>query len=453
MLRDASSKEHKQWEGEGAVVRQVHLIAVVGTFLMAVLVVGCAAYDPGNNDGRGGERSDVCSEEETAVPEGDRSKAQTAQKPVGLDAKVVLSPRDQAPEPRGFGEGALWATGKPISASPAASGSASASPPGATGAAGGPGGPPKTLFVSLDPRPGEEMATSFPAPAGPTFLLRLDSRTGEEVATIPLKGLNDAFTQVAFGAGSVWVSSGYYEMGPAPKRQPGDVVFRVDPRTNRVVDRIPVDPPSGLAFGHGSVWVTSISYGTVSRIDPKTDKVVAKIKVGRGAIDIATDECSGAVWVASVYLPKTYGGYDNPKYSEDRNLTRLDPETNRVVEEIPIEAHSHYGGGANNVAVGEGAVWVLSGDGNLLKVDPSTNEIAARVRVGDSPSHLAVYGGGVWAMVQAKEYRLVRVDPNTMHIVASEDIGPIPKIMEGALAAGGGYVWFSSEEGLARVSP
>src|SRR5829696_7064296 len=406
---------------------------------MAVLVLGCAAGDPGINDGRGGKRSAGSSEEETTVPEGDQSKAQTAQKPVGLDAKVVLSPRDQAPEPRGFGEGALWATG--------------ASPPGATGAAGGLGGPPKTLFVGLDPQTGEEVATSGAAPAGPTFLWRLDPRTGEVVATIPLKGLNDAFTQVAFGAGSVWVSSGYYEMGPAPKRYPGDVVFRVDPQTNRVVDRIPVDPPSGLAFGHGSVWATSISYGTVSRIDPQTDKVVAKIKVGRGALDIATDECSGAVWVASTHLPKDFGGYDFPKYSEDRNLTRIDPETNRVVEEIPIEAHSHYGGGAGNVAVGEGAVWVLSGDGNLFKEDPATNEIAARVRVGDSPSHLAVYGGGVWEMVQAKEVRLVRVDPRTMHIVASEDIGPIPKIQTGALAAGGGYVWFWSEEGLARVSP
>ena len=54
---------------------------------------------------------------------------------------------------------------------------------------------------------------------------------------------------------------------------------------------------------------------------------------------------------------------------------------------------------------------MLSGDGNLLKVDPATNEIAAKVSVGDPPSHLAVYGGGVWALVQAKEYRLVRVDP------------------------------------------
>ena len=34
-------------------------------------------------------------------------------------------------------------------------------------------------------------------------------------------------------------------------------------------------------------------------------------------------------------------------------------------------------------------------------------------------------------MVQVKEFRLVRVDPRMMHIVASEDIGPIPKIGEG----------------------
>jgi DNA-binding beta-propeller fold protein YncE len=284
-------------------------------------------------------------------------------------------------------------------------------------------------------------------------LKRVNPQSGEVVATIPVKGgFADSLTQVASGAGSVWFSSDITEMGPAEERGPGDVVFRIDPHTNRVVDRIPVDPHSGLAFGHGSVWVTSASYGTVSRIDPQSDKVVAKIKVGRGAGDIAADESSGAVWVASSYLPKNE--YDFPKYSEDRNLTRVDPETNRVVEEIPIEAHSQYFGGAVNVAVGEGAVWVLSGDGNLLKVDPATNEIAARVSVDGTPRHLAVYGGAVWVLSgDRNQFRLVRVDPRTMHIVASEDIGSIRKIGEGGLAAGGGYVWFSSREGLARVSP
>ena len=414
-------------------VRQVHLIAVVSTFLLAVLVVGCAAGDPGNNDGRGGKRGAAATKEETTAPEEDRSKAQTVQEPLGLDAKVV-SPLGQANLPAGFGEGSLWGTDfGPI--------------PAACDDVVEPGEGPCSASASASASVGSAAA------APKAVLRRLDPQTGEVVATIPIKDLSDAFTQVAFGAGSVWVSSGYYEMGPAPKRQPGDAVFRIDPRTNRVVDRIPVDPPSGLAFGHGSVWATSAGYGTVSRIDPETGEVVAKIKVGRGAFDIAADESSGAVWVAGGYLPKDYGGYDFPKYSEDRNLTRVDPATNRVVQEIPIEAHSHYGGGANNVAIGEGAVWVLSGDGNLLKVDPATNEIAARVSVGDSPSHLAVYGGGVWAMVQVKEVRLVRVDPRTMHIVASEDIGPIPKIGTGGLAAGGGYVWFSSGDGLARVSP
>src|SRR5215207_1516078 len=129
--------------------------------------------------------------------------------------------------------------------------------------------------------------------------------------------------------------------------------------------------------------------------------------------------------------PQDHGGYDNPEYSKDRNLTRVDPATNRVVEEIPIEAHSQYHGGAEKVAVGEGAVWV-PGEGRLFKVDPTTNDVVDMVAVGDWSSHLAVYGGGVWAMVGAGEIRLSRVDPSTMQIVASEDIGPIPKIAPGA---------------------
>jgi YVTN family beta-propeller protein len=281
----------------------------------------------------------------------------------------------------------------------------------------------------------------------------VDPQTGKVVAEIPLKPFNDVFTQVAFGAGSVWVSSGYYSMGPPEKRWPGDVVIRIDPRTNRVVDRIPVDPPSGLAFGHGSVWATSAGHGTLSRIDPQTGEVVAKIDVGRAPVDVAVDENSGAVWVASVYLPKNYGGYDIPQHSEDRNLTRVDPATNRVVVEIPIQAGVRYEGGADKVAVGEGAVWAQSGD-ELLKVDPETNEVAGMVSVGTSSSQLVVYGGGVWTLVQARRgFGLVRVDPSTMGVAASEEFRPFYSIAPGGLAAGGGYVWFSSGEGLARVAP
>jgi virginiamycin B lyase len=183
----------------------------------------------------------------------------------------------------------------------------------------------------------------------------------------------------------------------------------------------------------------------VSRIDPKTGEVVAKIEVGRGAGGIAVDESSGAVWVAGLSLGNKL---------EDNKLSRIDPETNRVVAEIPISP----GGGATSVAVGEGAVWAQSDDGKLLKVDPATNEIAGMVSIGDysypPTPHLAVYGGGVWAMVQAEQIRLVQIDPRTVHVVAYKDLRPFEIVAAApGLAAGGGYIWFSSGDGLARVSP
>jgi DNA-binding beta-propeller fold protein YncE len=123
-----------------------------------------------------------------------------------------------------------------------------------------------------------------------TIFKRLDPRTGEEVAAITLKDFATNTTEVAVGAGSVWVASASGEAG---------AVIRVDLGTNRVVDRIPVDSPTGVAFGHGSVWVTGSERGTLSRIDPRTGEVDAEIEVGRGAADVAIDEGSGAVWVAS----------------------------------------------------------------------------------------------------------------------------------------------------------
>jgi streptogramin lyase len=293
----------------------------------------------------------------------------------------------------------------------------------------------------------------------------VDPRTGEVVAVIPLEdwawnsqsfGLSP---ELAVGAGCVWISHGEF-FDPKPARYPGDLVLRVDPQTKRVVDQIPVDTPTGLAFGFGSVWVTSGSYGTLSRIDPQSGEVVAKIDVDHGAVAVAVDESSGAVWV---------GGLSWNTKPENNKLSRVDPETNRVVAEIPIRADARDGG-ADNVAVGEGAVWVLSVDGRILKVDPETNEVADMVSVGTKSweSPLVAYGGGVWAIVQAEAprehpkpgqskwiaaIRLVRVDPSTMHVVASEYLTPFYNVAPGALAVGGGYVWFSSREGLARVSP
>jgi virginiamycin B lyase len=413
-------------------VRQGHLIETrvliaVVAFLIAVVVVGCGS-GPGNIDERDGERRAATNE--TTAPKGGRSAAGTTQEPVGLDVKVVSPGKRYVLA--GFGEGSLWATD--LGTCNDTGSSATSSSAGSVSASAG--------------------ACALPQN---TLLKRLDPETGEEVAEIPLKGFSANITEATFGAGSVWVSSTSGEAG---------VVIRVDSETNRVVDRIPVpvDSPTSLAYGHGSVWIASSGHDTVSRLDPQTGEVAAKIEVGRGAVDIATDESSGDVWVASV--------------SEDRKqLSRVDPATNRVVAEIPIAGHSRYGG-AQSVAVGDGTVWAQSSDGRLFKVDPATNKVVAVVPLGEYSSDLAVYGGAVWATFQysceatsdasaaaarppgcTRSWRaydqehLAQVDPRTEQVVASEDIGLISKVGYGRLVAGGGYVWFTSGDGLARVAP
>jgi hypothetical protein len=155
--------------------------------------------------------------------------------------------------------------------------------------------------------------------------------------------------------------------------------------------------------------------------------VAAEIEVGRGAMDVAVDGGSGDVWVAFG------GGY------EAKKLSRVDPETARVVAEVPIAAHKRYGG-AWTVAAGEGAVWAQSADGGeLFKVDPATNEVVAERDLGDYSDGLAVYGGAVWSVNQVTVgTRLYRVDPGR-HGSSPPNTGPIcPKAATGGWSRAGG---------------
>ena len=398
------------------------LVAILGALLLAGAMVGCGGgVGEENADGRGGERgSAATTDESTTAPEGGRPTSGTAREQGGLDVEVVSPGGDYVPV--GFGEGSLWAT-EPSTCNDTGSVSGSASSSGGASF-------PSTIMM-------ESSAQAMCALPDEMLLKRLDPRTGEEVEAATLKDFATNTTEVAVGAGSVWVSSASGEAG---------VVLRVDPETNRVVDRIPAGSPTGVAFGHGSVWVTSSGRGTLSRVDPRTGEVAAKIEVGRGATDVVVDEGSGAVWVAS-------GNFFVGDGSEHNKLTRVDAATDRVVAEIPIAAREPEGG-AYRVAVGEGAVWAQGVSGGLFKVDPATNEVVAERDLGDYSSDLAVYGGAVWATAQVSVgTRLYRVDPRTAQVVASEH-GPDPSEGGyGELVAGGGYVWFASGGGLARVAP
>jgi YVTN family beta-propeller protein len=54
------------------------------------------------------------------------------------------------------------------------------------------------------------------------------------------------------------------------------------------------------------------------------------------------------------------------------------------------------------VAVGADAVWVANRlEGTVWRIDPRTNDVVAKIEVGNAPSGLAFADGQVWLTVQA----------------------------------------------------
>lgn len=304
---------------------------------------------------------------------------------------------------------------------------------------------------ACDDTPGEPPSDqgSSASCAGPeeVFLRRVDPETREVLATIPLEG--SIIKVAAFGADSIWALS----IDTASPSGPSGKVLRIDPGTNQIVDEIPVGDPGEVAFGAGSLWVTSVRNGTVSRIDPETGEVIAEIKVSAGgASDVAVDERSGTVWVANTasgppetfISPKDYERGVRSEPAGDAKLVRVDTRTNRVVAEVPIE-NTAIEGGASSVAVGKDAVWVTSVNGKLFRVDPATNEVVAEVPLGVYSFEVEASGDGAWATSEVEvdspesyTHRLTHVNPATNSITSSVEVENVS-----GLALGNDAVWLT----------
>jgi virginiamycin B lyase len=122
-------------------------------------------------------------------------------------------------------------------------------------------------------------------------LTRINPDTNLVVETIPV-GKAPRFLTI--GGGFIWTLN-----------QTNGDVSKVDPKTNKVVATIEVGVPGGggeIAFGEGSVWVTSFEF-PISRIDPLVDKVVQQfageggdaIRVGLGSVWLSNIR-AGTVW-------------------------------------------------------------------------------------------------------------------------------------------------------------
>ncbi|HET8759111.1 MAG TPA: protein kinase [Solirubrobacteraceae bacterium] len=199
---------------------------------------------------------------------------------------------------------------------------------------------------------------------------RIDPVTDERRTTRLPKGLsggdrfflNSGFTQMAVGAGGVWVTG-------------GGGVARLDPRSGALVATVDADA-SRLAAGREGVWYINVfDAGAVTPINPRTNRTGRAIHVGdAGMSGIAVG--GGSVWVTA-----EHEGF----------VFRISPGASP--ESTPIKV----GIGVNYIAYGAGSVWAANyATGTLSRIDPRTNAVVAETPIGAVQS-LAAGAGSAWA--------------------------------------------------------
>lgn len=261
--------------------------------------------------------------------------------------------------------------------------------------------------------------------------------------------------------------------GPVPES-----VVQIDPVSGRRLMSIPapveqrglpgMNPPSSahtMVVGQGGVWIRR-SFRSLYHVDPQRGEVRSRITLDTGqTFSINVAEGSDKIWVA-------YSGgliEVNPSTDEQRHVIHFPQDT------TPTSA---------DVAAGGGFVWIGTGSGQLLRVDPRSGDRRTQTGLGTIDT-IAFGHGSVWT-ADTLEGIVTRYDSDSLRPIARIEIptgvdylaagdtavwalslgvgslteidvvdnvmGRIVQVGEApaGLAAGGGAIWIGDEDGVIR---
>jgi ABC-type branched-subunit amino acid transport system substrate-binding protein/predicted Ser/Thr protein kinase len=250
---------------------------------------------------------------------------------------------------------------------------------------------------------------------------RIDSETGEITDTFESGGQPG---ELAAGEGALWAGN----VGGRDIVNAIVSVSRIDPDAGEVTRTVKLPgggqgvlPTAGLpriAVGPGAVWAINPD-GSVSRIDPETGRIVARIELDRPALTIAAGD--EGVWFLST---------DNPRGPA---VTSIDPRRNRQGKSVEVGTGFLWG-----VAVGGGSVWATAQtEGLLWRIEPGPEPITRTIDVGPGATYVSFGEGSPW-VGNYVDGSVSRIDPETNELAAKTAVGT-PQ----ALAVGEGAAWVS----------
>jgi branched-chain amino acid transport system substrate-binding protein len=300
----------------------------------------------------------------------------------------------------------------------------------------------------------------------PDSLAVVDPKTSGIVGQVRIPG---GPSLVAAGGSSVWVASNASRtvssisadkpavshvvapnVTPSALAADGDAVWaldgnrrmlvKIDPTYGAVTKRIklPRAPPSpatnrrlsslSVRADAGVLWVTDGSTRLL-RIDPKSGRVLNALDVHEPLDDVAVGD--GAVWAISGRAASLFR--IDLKGQAVRTRIRV---VNRLGSTAPFPVA---------VAAGEGSIWVVNGNSQTVsRVDPEFGGVTATISlgIGSNPSDIAAGAGAIW-VANSGSGTLARIDPTTNR-VALIPLGSSPA----GVAVGGGQVWVSVQPGF-----
>ena len=275
--------------------------------------------------------------------------------------------------------------------------------------------------------------------------------------------LADNLGSLDSGFGAVWATD--------PSK--GEVL-RLDPRTRKVLARIPVGGEAGVTVGAGAVWAFN-ERGRLVRIDPATNRVTDRVALRLPNGDLLTSRevqiLDGAPWVIGLegalrlnagdghveHFTRLEGAQVEPRFmigSDDslwvldrtQELERYDLDTGRRISALPVRLEEVVAA----LPTRAGPVYITH-EGDIARADPGDGRIAWRHKLGTSVAGLPVLRGStLWihASDAAGRDRLVELDLDSGEILSR---ATLPEFGASAATFVGRQLWIATPNGHLMV--
>ena len=202
-------------------------------------------------------------------------------------------------------------------------------------------------------------------------------------------------------------------------------VLKIDPSTNKVVARTKIGTGScGLGYGAGSMWIEDTNTSTVSRVSVTTGKRIA-VKVGFTPYD--TTFAYGSAWTTAF----TQG-----------ELERIDPAQNRVVNRWKLDK-------ATGAVGAFGSVWATGSDG-VIRVDPASHKLLARIAIQGGAGWTGASADAVWVTTATG---IARIDPTANAVVKTIPLAGAPAVGDPDVIDGQVWVPQIRKNSIAVIDP